>query len=139
VSLVTLIVGETGKSSGSRARARRPAGEGAAAPRGGTLEAPPPGPVQWSCGWGEDGPGPVTPGCDGEPDLTLGLSPDDARSVQQGQLAPSVAFMQGRLKTSGDNELLLRVLAWTATPAFQASLAAWAGGHGQLNSPAAPQ
>jgi hypothetical protein len=134
VSLVTLIVGETGKSSSSRARSRRPAGDGAAAPPGGT-----PGPVQWSCGWGKDGPGPVTPGCDGEPDLTLGLSPEDARSVQQGQLVPSVAFMQGRLKTSGDNELLLRVLAWTATTAFQTSLAAWAGEHGQLNSPAAPQ
>ena len=119
--LVSLTVGETGRSSGSRARSRRPAAEGATAPHGGASEAAaPPGPVQWSCHWGDAGPGPVTPGCDGEPDLTLGLSPDDAQSVRHGQLAPSVAFMQGRLKTSGDNELLLRVLAWTATPAFEA-------------------
>jgi len=33
--------------------------------------------------------------------------------------------MQGRLKTSGDNALLLGVLSWTATPAFSAALAAW--------------
>ncbi len=33
-------------------------------------------------------------------------------------LSPSVAFMQGRLKTSGDNGLLLSVLAWSATGAF---------------------
>jgi putative sterol carrier protein len=95
--------------------------------------------VQWSCGWDDDGPGPVREGCDGEPDLTLGLSRDDALSVQQGQLPPSVAFMQGRLKTSGDNELLLRVLAWTATPAFQAALATWAGELSQLKGPATPQ
>jgi putative sterol carrier protein len=71
-------------------------------------------------------PGTLTPGCDGEPDLALTLSPDDARSVRDGELAPSVAFMQGRLKTSGDNALLLRVLAWTATPAFPTALSKWA-------------
>ena len=57
-------------------------------------------------------------GLEGEADLTLTLSPDDARSVKDGRLDPSVAFMQGRLKTSGDNALLLSVLKWTATPAF---------------------
>ena len=70
------------------------------------------------------------PGCEGEPDLTLGLSPEDARLVGQGQLAPSVAFMQGRLKTSGDNALLLRVLAWTTTPAFASLLAECQAGLG---------
>jgi hypothetical protein len=33
--------------------------------------------------------------------------------------------MQGRLKTSGNNALLLRVLAWSATPAFSATLSSW--------------
>jgi hypothetical protein len=59
--------------------------------------------------------------------LTLGT--DDARSVKEGRLDPSVAFMQGRLKTSGDNALLLRVLSWTATPAFPSALASWSAEH----------
>jgi hypothetical protein len=57
--------------------------------------------------------------------LSLGLGPEDAELVRRGQLAPSVAFMQGRLKTSGDNDLLLRVLKWSATPGFSGALAAW--------------
>ena len=110
VGLVTLIVGETGRPAGRRARPD---------------QATAPAALQWSSQWTEDGPGPVSTGVDGEPDLSLALSPDDARLVKQGELAPSVAFMQGRLKTSGDNALLLRVLAWTATPAFGAALKSW--------------
>ena len=105
--LVTLIVGETGRPAGRRARPD---------------QNPAPAALQWSSRWTADGPGPVARGCEGEPDLTLTLSPDDARLVKQGELAPSVAFMQGRLKTAGDNALLLRVLAWTATPAFGEAL-----------------
>lgn len=120
--LVTLIVGETGRSGGARARARR----GAGGPGQGEGEATPPTVRQWSSQWAGDEPGPVTHGAGGEPALTLALSPEDARLVMRGELAPSVAFMQGRLKTSGDNGLLLKVLAWTATPAFAATLAAWA-------------
>jgi putative sterol carrier protein len=45
--------------------------------------------------------------------------------VKNGQLDPSVAFMQGRLKTSGDNALLLSVLKWSATPAFPSALSSW--------------
>jgi hypothetical protein len=117
--LVTLIVGETGRSGSGRGRGRRAPG---GAPEAAPDEAP--GVSQWSWRWASDGPEPgsLAPGCDGEPDLTLALSPDDARSVRDGELAPSVAFMQGRLKTTGDNGLLLRVLAWTATPAFAAAL-----------------
>jgi hypothetical protein len=59
----------------------------------------------------------------------LTLSPDDARSVKDGHLEPSVAFMQGRLKTSGDNALLLRVLKWSATPAFSSALSSWSAEH----------
>jgi hypothetical protein len=57
----------------------------------------------------------------------LTLSPADAGLVKQGLLSPSVAFMQGRLKTSGDNALLLRVLAWSASDAFTPALATWSG------------
>jgi len=126
--LVTLIVGETGRASGSRAVGRRAPSRGAAT---GVGAAPVPdagqaAPAlaaggQWSCQWGAEGPGPVGHGTEpgeGEPDLSLALSPQDARLVASGKLAPSVAFMQGRLKTSGENALLLSVLAWTATPAF---------------------
>jgi hypothetical protein len=118
--LVTLIVGDFGRT-GPAARSRRPA------PTSGTEALPgsQQGPAQWSCQWSADGPGPVTTGCEGEPDLTLTLGTDDARSVRDGRLEPSAAFMQGRLKTSGDNALLLRVLSWTATPAFSAALSSW--------------
>lgn len=51
-------------------------------------------------------------------DLTLTLPAEDVDAVVAGRLAPSVAYMQGRLKTAGDNRLLLAVLAATATPAF---------------------
>lgn len=115
--LVTVVVGELGRASGARARSPRTVGAG--------VQAPAPATQQWSCHWGTEGPGTLSEGCDGEPALTLSIGPDDARLVREGELAPSVAFMQGRLKTSGDNALLLKVLAWTATPAFQAALSSW--------------
>ena len=114
-ALVKLTVGEVGRSGG---RARRPpagAGAGAASPS----EAPAPGASVWCCTWSDDGPINVGRDCPDEPALALALSPQDAEAVREGRLAPSVAFMQGRLKTAGDNALLLRVLEWTATPAFE--------------------
>jgi hypothetical protein len=92
--------------------------------------------AQWSSHWSEEGPREVRPGLEAEPDLTLTLSPEDARLVMDGELAPSVAFMQGRLKTAGDNGLVLRVLRWTATPAFRDALAAWASSPGLRPVPA---
>lgn len=111
---MTLIVAATSRPRVAGTGARRPSGAPGAEP-----------PEQWSCSWSATGPGPASEGCPGEPDLTLTLSPADAVLVSQGRLAPSVAFMQGRLKTSGDNALLLRVLAWSATDAFAPALAAW--------------
>lgn len=81
--------------------------------------------AQWCARWTEAGPKAVSAGCQGEPALTLTLSPEDAAAVATGELAPSVAYMQGRLKTAGDNGLLLRVLRWSATPAFKQALAHW--------------
>ena len=66
------------------------------------------------------------PGCDDEPDLTLTIGTDDAYRVGRGELDPSVAFMQGKLKSTGDNALLLSILGWSATPAFTKALEDWA-------------
>jgi hypothetical protein len=43
-------------------------------------------------------------------DVTFTLPAADARAVLAGELRPSVAFMQGRLKTAGDNGLVIGVL-----------------------------
>ncbi len=68
----------------------------------------------------------VTGGPDGDvrlggtddPDLVLTTTVDVARELLDGTLDPNVAFMQGRLKTAGDNALLLRILPETRSDAF---------------------
>ena len=116
--LVTLIVTSTDRSS---SRGRKPKGKaGAHEPEGATQ--------QWCCRWSDGKPGPVMTDCEGEPDLTLTLSPEDASTVLSGELAPSVAYMQGRLKTAGDNALLLGLLRWSATDEFRQALNAWCSG-----------
>jgi putative sterol carrier protein len=52
-------------------------------------------------------------------DVSLGLTRDDAVAIAQGQLEPTVAFMQGRMKTAGDNGLVLDVLRAASSPAFR--------------------
>jgi hypothetical protein len=54
------------------------------------------------------------------PELTVTLSDVDARAFWKGSWSPSVAFMRGRLKMTGDMGILLPLLAATATPAFAA-------------------
>jgi predicted lipid carrier protein YhbT len=51
-----------------------------------------------------------------EPDVTLTLSYPDAVSVQRGELDANVAFMQGRMKVSGDSGTLLALLSAARTP-----------------------
>jgi hypothetical protein len=63
---------------------------------------------------------PAAPGA--EPDLALTISADDAAAVFSGEVEPSVAFMRGRLKASGDGALLLGFLKSTTTPEFAAWL-----------------
>ena len=130
--LVTVIVGEAGRTS-SRSRSRRGANparsaKGASGASGtGGEESPAQegkGATQWSRQWTGDGPGPVLPGNDEEPDLTLTIGTDDARRIKEGELDPSVAFMQGKLKSSGNNALLLRILAWS-TAAGPAKALGW--------------
>jgi hypothetical protein len=131
--VVTLIVGEVGRASASRSKARPGASRADAAKASG-----PPGTAsgsqaaksvsQWSVRWSAGGPGPLLPSAEGEPDLTLTIGTDDAHRVKQGELGPSVAFMQGKLKSTGSNALLLSILAWSATPAFPKALAEWSAG-----------
>lgn len=59
--------------------------------------------------------------------VTFSISAADAEEVASGRLSPSVAFMQGRLKTSGDPGLVIAILAATATPAFEQWLGAPGG------------
>src|SRR4029453_9411580 len=47
-----------------------------------------------------------------------------AADMAAGRVEPSVAFMQGRMKTSGDQAALRRVLAVTATPEYEAAVLA---------------
>jgi putative sterol carrier protein len=53
-----------------------------------------------------------------EPDLVLTTTADDARALLDGTLDANVAFMQGRLKTAGDNAVLLRILPQTRSREF---------------------
>jgi hypothetical protein len=48
------------------------------------------------------------------PDVTFTASYADASAMATGELDPSVAFMQGRLKTAGDPGLVLDLLASAA-------------------------
>jgi hypothetical protein len=53
-------------------------------------------------------------------DLTLTVEYVNAVAMQQGELDPSVAFMQGRSKAAGDTGLLLQLLPVTRTDAYAA-------------------
>ena len=57
------------------------------------------------------------PGAGEGPDVTVTLTFEDARAVLVGDLDPSVAFMQGRMKVAGDMGLVLDLLALAATDA----------------------
>lgn len=46
-------------------------------------------------------------------DLTVTIGYDDAASIDRGELDPSVAYMQGRLKVSGDLVKLMQLLPLT--------------------------
>ncbi|MGC8511565.1 MAG: SCP2 sterol-binding domain-containing protein [Acidimicrobiales bacterium] len=51
-------------------------------------------------------------------DLTLSVDASDAGKIFSGLLQPSVAFMRGRLKASGDDALTLAFLRSTVDPGF---------------------
>ena len=70
----------------------------------------------WRYGSGKATPGAV--GIDSSADLVLLLASEDAVDVLKGTVQPSVAFMRGRLKASGDGGLLLGFLKSTVDPGF---------------------
>jgi putative sterol carrier protein len=53
------------------------------------------------------------------PDVTLTLAWGDAVAVQRGDLDPSVAFMQGRMKVAGSMAVMMALLPVTNTPGYQ--------------------
>ena len=58
-------------------------------------------------------------GAASDADLTLTIARDDAQAVASGDVEPSVAYMRGRLKASGNGALLLGLLESTATDAYR--------------------
>lgn len=62
----------------------------------------------------------VSHGGDPEADVHLVLPYRDAVAVHDGELDPSVAFMQGRLKTTGDLGRTMDLLAALSSPAGRA-------------------
>lgn len=67
----------------------------------------------------EGTPGPPTPGDDGPADLELAMGAEDAAELFSGRVEPSVSFMRGRLKATGDGALLLGFLASTPSESFE--------------------
>jgi SCP-2 sterol transfer family len=64
-------------------------------------------------------PGGGSVGVAADADVVLTMARDDAWSVLTGEMEPSVAFMRGRLKATGDGGLLLAVLESTSTGAYR--------------------
>jgi putative sterol carrier protein len=58
-------------------------------------------------------------GVDADADLVLLIAGDDAVDLLSGQVEPSVSFMRGRLKASGDGGLLLGFLRATTDAKFE--------------------
>jgi hypothetical protein len=71
----------------------------------------------WRYRDGVPGEGGVGAAADAE--LTLLASSDDAAAMMSGEVEPSVAYMRGRLKASGDGALLLAWLESTATDRYR--------------------
>ena len=53
-------------------------------------------------------------------DFTLTMTFEDAKKVQTGELDPNAAFMQGRMKVSGNMAKLMSLLPLTNSPEYRA-------------------
>ena len=59
-------------------------------------------------------------GQDPDADFTLTLSYDDSVKIQQGELDPNAAFMQGRMKVTGNMGKLMSLLPLTQSAEYKA-------------------
>jgi putative sterol carrier protein len=59
-------------------------------------------------------------GEDADADFTLTLSWDDSVKMQKGDLDPNAAFMQGRMKVTGNMGKLMSLLPLTQSPEYKA-------------------
>jgi hypothetical protein len=71
----------------------------------------------WSYRDGVPGDGGIGAAPDSDLSLTIGRA--DAEAVAKGDMEPSVAYMRGRLKATGDGGLLLGLLASTTTDVYR--------------------
>lgn len=71
----------------------------------------------WSYQNGKAAPG--SAGVDASADVALLVAGEDAIELLKGDVEPSVAFMRGRLKASGDGQLLLGFLKSTTSREFE--------------------
>ncbi|MCU1498909.1 MAG: hypothetical protein JWM47_2862 [Acidimicrobiales bacterium] len=64
-----------------------------------------------------------TMGVDADADLTLTITYPESIQLATGELDPNAAFMRGRIKVAGSTGTMLRLLATTKAPAFEAARA----------------
>jgi putative sterol carrier protein len=55
-----------------------------------------------------------------DPDITLTEKWDDAKRIQKGELGATAAFMQGKLKASGNLAKLMSLMPITGSPEYKA-------------------
>jgi hypothetical protein len=56
-----------------------------------------------------------------EPDITMTMSYDDAKKIQEGELDPNAAFMQGRIKIGSNSNMakLMSLMPLTNAPEYK--------------------
>ena len=55
-----------------------------------------------------------------EPEITMASTYEDSVKIQQGELDPNAAFMQGRMKVAGNMGKLMSLMPLTMSPEYKA-------------------